>query len=180
MRKALLISGILALGLFLGLSAFVAFYDPTLPAAELPSDAGASWVEDGAERSGSSYRVVRGALDRDRATFPLTLTFAVDRAEDLEQVRLFVTSASGWGERGFQAWTQVAAAPVKERGAAPARLTLSADVPASSAAWRTDEIRAGAPCCAVASSMPEAPTLPGRVYDAIAWRGPFRWVPRLR
>jgi hypothetical protein len=129
-----------------------------------------------ADKTRSTYFVERGPLDRTARTFRLTVWSERNHARDLEAVRLFVTSDSGDPET----WTQVAESRVEQPGSDEVGLMVQAVVPASSTAYRLEEVRGGVAGPWIAQSMLTAPTLAGRVYDAIAWRAPFRWVPDLR
>ena len=64
--------------------------------------------------------------------------------------------------------------------AGEAAVVCEAVVPASTTAFRLDEIRAGVPCSGFSQSMLTAPSFLGRVYDRIAWHPLLRWVPELR
>lgn len=208
-RTLWIASGALA-GLWLVPAAFVALYDPGVPRTPrniAAPDVMESALDQGepqffllshgytkhwtvetwegkdappADRTSVSYYVERGPLDRHAGTFRLTVGFIASHAGDLEGARLFVTSVGDWGGSDEAIWSQVAEATVKARGAGEAALTCRADVPASTTAYRLEEVRSGVRCCGFSQSMLTAPTFLGRVYDAIAWRSLFRWVPDLR
>lgn len=197
-------------GLWLVPAGFVAFYDPSLPRGsgqlELPQPVeGAlglrgsqfsllahgyakhwsieTWKgEDDAtaDKTITSYYVERGPLDRRTGTFRLSLVCSQNHARDLEGGRLFVTSVDDWSDGDEAIWTKVADATMTRPGAGIAVLSCEATVPASTTAYRLEEVRGGAPCCGFSQSMLTAPTALGRVYDTIAWLPIFRWVPALR
>jgi hypothetical protein len=177
-------------------AAFVAFYDPGAPG--LPAEAERALGTEGSrfflladgyeqtwsvetsqqtaggslQRSVATFRAKRGALDRSAGTFPFVLAVTLDDAEDLEALRLHVTSGG--------AWTRVDETVVAPRGAAHASLVLRASVPAATTAYRVEEVRGGRASEWFSKTMLRAPTFFGRAYDAIAWRGAWSWVPRLR
>ncbi len=129
----------------------------------------------------ASYWVARGPLDREAGTFKFSVSCAMNHARDLEAVRLLVTSASDWsGEGDDSIWAQVAETRVEEPGAEEIALTCEAVVPAATTAYRIQEVRGGVAVGGFSQSMLTAPTVLGRVYDAIAWRSLFSWVPDLR
>jgi DNA replication protein DnaC len=99
----------------------------------------------------------------------------------------------GRGEAALQSQAETRPAPQREEGGRrripgidgaefpePTALTCEAAVPASTTAYRLAEVRNGVECCGFSQSMLSAPTPLGRVYDAIAWRSVFRWVPDFR
>lgn len=128
----------------------------------------------------SRYHVERGALDREAARFPLFVAVSSSDASDLDVVRLYVTSEPGGDERSERAWTLVEEVQVRSVGAEPAVVLLRADVEASSVALRVEEIGGGEPSGGFSTPMPTAPTFFGRLYDRLAWRDAFRWIPDLR
>lgn len=127
-----------------------------------------------------TYHVERGPLDRKAATFPFVVFCAMDHAGDLTGVRLFVTGDADWGGKDDEVWTQVAETAVAEPGAPEAALTCRAVVPASTTAFRFQEVRSGQDSYSFSLSMVRAPTVLGRVYDRIAWWPVFRWLPDVR
>jgi hypothetical protein len=132
-----------------------------------------------ADKTRTSYFVERGPLDRKAGTFRFTLWCGMNHAHDLEGVRLFVSVGDPIdGDEGI--WTQVAEARVANPGGDEAVLTCGAIVPASTTAYRLEEVRNGVTCCGFSQSMLTAPTVLGRAYDTIAWRPLFKWVPDFR
>jgi len=127
-----------------------------------------------------TYDVERGPLDRRAATFPFAVLCATDQADDLTGVRLYVTSDPDWTAKGDEVWTRVAEAFVAEPGAEEAALVCRAVVPASTTAFRLQEVRTGPDSYGFSRSMLTAPTVLGRVYDRIAWWPVFRWLPDVR
>jgi len=136
--------------------------------------------EAAADKHRADYHVERGPLDRHAGTFTLAVSCSMDHAEDLEALRLFVTSDSRGDGGDERRWTRVAEAVIEEPGAAKATLTCRAEVPASSTAYRLQEVRGGVPTGGFSQSMLTAPTFLGRAYDRIAWLPLFKWVPDLR
>ena len=112
--------------------------------------------------------------------FRLSLRCSQNHARDLEGGRLFVTSVDDWSDGDEAIWTKVADATVTRSGAEIVVLACEGTVPASTTAYRLEEVRGGAPCNGFSQSMLTAPTALGRVYDTIAWLPFFRWVPELR
>lgn len=133
-----------------------------------------------ADKTHAHYFVERGPLDRRAGTFRFTLWCGLDHARDLESVRLFVTSDGTATNEGEETWIQVAEARVKQPGRDEVALACTAFVPASTTAYRLEEVRNGFPCCGFSQTMLTASTALGRAYDAIAWRPAFRWLPGLR
>ncbi len=128
----------------------------------------------------ASYSVVRGPLDRKAATFRFRVACRVSPARDLEALRLFVTNHSDGTEVADRAhWVRVAEARVEPSGATEVALVCEADIPAATTAYRVQEVRGGVPTGGFTQSMLTAPTALGRIYDSIAWRWPFRWLPDL-
>ena len=133
-----------------------------------------------ADKHRAEYRVERGPLDRAAGTFAFAVRCTLNHAEDVEGMRLYVTSVSPWPDRDDASWRMVAEASVLEPGAASVTLVCSGEVPASSTAYQTEEVRGGSVRGGFTKSMLTAPTALGRAYDAIAWWPAFRWLPTLR
>lgn len=136
--------------------------------------------EAAADKHRVHYHVERGPLDRKTGTFVLAVRCSMDHAQDLEALRLFVTSEPRGSDDDERPWTRVAEAVVDEPGAANATLMCRAEVPASSIAYRLQEVRGGVATGGFSQSMLTAPTFLGRAYDRIAWLPAFKWVPDLR
>jgi hypothetical protein len=197
-------------GLWLVPAAFVSLFDPRVPRAPGPAETPGlvesallpsepkfflfshgytkgweviTWEgedEATADKTIESFQVARGPLDRRAGTFKFTVWSSRNHASDVEAVQLFVTSVRDWDAGDDTIWTQVAHVPVKEPGADVVALLCEAVVPASTTAFRFQEVRGGAPCCGFSQTMLTAPTFLGRVYDTIAWHPLLRWVPALR
>jgi hypothetical protein len=199
-------AGGLAVLLWLIPAAFVVVYDPTvaheptaiegaiegaLPGAEpgffllshgyVRSWGVTTWEGDEAtaDKHSAHYHVERGPLDRRAGTFMLAVRCNMDHASDLEAVRLYVSSEPR-ADDGERPWAPVAEALIDDPGATHVTLTCRADVPASTVAYRLEEVRDGKSAGGFSQSMLTAPTLLGRIYDRIAWLPPFRWVPDIR
>jgi len=128
----------------------------------------------------SNYHVERGTLDRGAGTFPFGISCSLDHAQDIEGLVLSVTSRSDWSLAPETVWTRVATARVASPGSASANLSLRARVPASTTAYRVQELRGGVPSAGFGQPMLTAPTFLGRAYDRIAWLPAFRWLPDVR
>jgi len=126
------------------------------------------------------YHVERGTLDRKAATFPFLVVSGMNHAQDLEAVRLLVTSDGDWSDDEDCEWTLVAETAVESPGEDEVIVFCRGDAPASSIAYKVEEIHRGQPAQGFSQSMLRAPTFLGRVYDRIAWWPAFRWLPDLR
>lgn len=195
---------------WLVMALFVCFYDPAAAPDALPGPVAAvvdaikgpdhafflfargyskqwsvvSWEgEDGeapADASRSSYSVVRGPLDRKAGTFPFAVAWSANHATPDDALQLSVTSSGEWSAGDDVTWTRVDEAPVSWRVGAEATSGCRGDVPASTTAYRVQVVRHGVVVDGFAQTMLTAPTAVGRLYDAVAWRWPFCWLPDLR
>lgn len=146
---------------------------------------GASWGSGDPVVWTSEYRCIfrRGDLDRASATFPFAARYAIDAVGVLETARLYVTSEYGHHIGRIEddtAWTLVATASIHEFEGWSVAWFDEVDVPATSVHFRIEEIRSDTGSWSFSHSMPQHETWLGRLYDQVAWRGPFRWLPDLQ
>lgn len=126
------------------------------------------------------YLAQRGNLDRVAGTFTLTVACTLESAGELEAVQLYVSDRSLDDPSIEDSWARVAESRVQRSGQAKVTLLCQAEVPASSRAYKVEEIHGGEVLGGFAQTMLTAPTFLGRTYDRIAWLPLFNWVPTIR
>jgi hypothetical protein len=195
-RRLVTILGALVALAWLVPAALVTFYDPRAPAGPLLLDnarpggpvrsffghgyaigGGSDSWEEGGPHFKVGWRARRGPLDRQAATFPLGVRYAVEEGGRLRAIRLLVTRDSSYAfPHDDREWTEVARADAVDNAA-----QCEGVVPADSTAFRVVVLLEGeAEPTGFSHSMPTAETFLGRVYDEIAYLPAFAWLPELR
>lgn len=128
------------------------------------------------------YTVVRGPLDRETGTFPLSVGYATNNATALRTIRLAVSTAARADLDDAGAWTWIGTAEARAAGDEHvARITEArAPAKANTGMFRIEETLVDGSTWSLAKSMPQAPTLLGRLHDTIGHWPLFSWIPRLR
>ena len=156
--------------------AYVRSYGARFGAEEGPSVADRA-AED--RRDGYDIFIRRGRLDRSSASFPLTVIYRVPRPGALAQVEVHVSDDPDTGLED-PGWRPLGSAPIEAEEGWSVAMLHAPNVAASCASLRVTETRVDGERFRISSSLPQAPTLAGRLYDRVAWWAPFRWLPRLR
>lgn len=126
--------------------------------------------------------LVRQPLDRSAGTFPLSLRYVTNNKTPLRKVRLGVSTSSRADLDDADAWTWIGEAEAEQHGAQWVAVIESAPAPAgaNTGLFRAEETLADGSHWSFCKSMPQAPTVLGRVHDTIGHWPLFSWIPSLR
>ena len=194
--------GLLALLAWIAVAGLVMFWDDAGPLGELgPRSEGiwifpggysdhfssVSWEGDAEEPPPDAWRrsawLQRGPLDREAATFPLSLRLEIrGESRPVASVDLMVSSEAGSSfGAGEGPWLSVCQSAVHEADGAWIATIAKADAPAAACRYRVAiAYLDGEDAGSFAKTMPTAPTALGRLHDRVAWLPLFRWLPDLR